>query len=94
MAIKTRKLAARPVLSMRVPAAMRESLVREASKRRIKVSEEAERRLTYYDLAMQQWGEPTAWGERFRDTITDDAIDKIAERIATKLKQTKGGKNG
>jgi hypothetical protein len=86
MSKKRKKAPVRPVVSLRVRPAMYEDLVREADKRRIKLSEEVERRLMYYDTVMQDWGELVSWDQKYRDILTDDTIDKLAERIAKKIK--------
>jgi guanylate kinase len=87
MVRKSKKAVVRPVVSLRVRPAMYEDLVREADKRRIKLSEEVERRLIRYEEKM----EDVDWvakeiEQRQLDVLTDDQIDKIAERIVKMLK--------
>ena len=88
MAAKKRKKAAvRPVVSLRVRPAMYEDLVREADKRRLKLSEEIERRLIDYDKLVADANEvDDATLGAWLNSDRDDMIDKLAERIAKKLK--------
>jgi guanylate kinase len=84
---KKKKAAVRPVVSLRVRPAMYEDLVREADKRRLKLSEEVERRLIHYDKMISDENEFNdgtlgAWLNSERD----DLINILAERIARKLK--------
>jgi hypothetical protein len=92
---KRKKAAVRPVVSLRVRPAMYEDLVREADKRRLKLSEEVERRLIGYDEMIAAAtgtaagvGAASAVGQAIlgAGSDTDAMIDKLAERIAKKLK--------
>jgi hypothetical protein len=90
---KKKKAPVRPVVSLRVRPAMYEDLVREANERRIKLSEEVERRLIRYEeldanKMMEEMADDTILGASLTG-IKDDVIDKLAERIAKKLKQLK-----
>jgi hypothetical protein len=98
---KRKKATVRPVVSLRVRPAMYEDMVREAEKRRLKLSEEVERRLIRYDEIIANeaaaaagiaagTGTATSTGtaRAVGQAILDDAtIDKLAERIAEKLKE-------
>jgi hypothetical protein len=83
---KKKKSAVRPVVSLRVRPAMYEDLVREAEQRRIKLSEEVERRLIRYEEMIADANEvdDANRGSRF-DPSDPNAWDKIAERIANRL---------
>ena len=92
---KKKKAVVRPVVSLRVRPAMYEDLIREAKERRIKLSEEVERRLIHYealehDEAMKKVNAAIEDDMVLGDALTgpsDDTIDKLAERLAKKLKQ-------
>ena len=79
---KARKPAPREVVSLRLPALLREELIREAAKRKIKLSEEIERRLTHYDelIADANQIDDAILGASL-NTHLDDMVDKLAERI-------------
>ena len=84
---KKKKSAVRPVVSLRVRPAMYEDLQREADKRQLKLSEEIERRLLEYDdlVSFRNEVDDSRLGAML-NTRDDDMIDKLAERIAKKLK--------
>jgi guanylate kinase len=78
----------RPVVSLRVRPAMYEDLVREANKRQLKLSEEIERRLIHYEEMIADASEvDDATLGAWLNSDRNDMIDKLAERIARKLKQ-------
>jgi guanylate kinase len=78
----------RPVVSLRVRPAMYQDLMREASKRQLKLSEEIERRLIHYEEMIADANEvDDATLGAWLNSDRDDMIDKLAERIARKLKQ-------
>ena len=87
---KKKKAAVRPVVSLRVRPAMYEDLVREANERRIKLSEEVERRLIRYEEMMvdEALTDDAVLGASLNQR-SDDMIDKLAERIAKALKDRK-----
>ena len=75
------------VVSLRVRPAMYEDLVREAEQRRIKLSEEVERRLIRYEEMTSELNElDDANLGAVLNQRSDDMINKLAERIAEKLK--------
>ena len=84
---KKKKAAVRPVVSLRVRPAMYEDLVREANERRIKLSEEVERRLIRYEemVASENMLDDDLLGAALNQR-SDEMIDKLAARIAEKLK--------
>ena len=79
---KARKPAPREVVSLRLPALMREELMREAARRKIKLSEEIERRLTHYDELLTDANQidDAILGASLNSRL-DDMVDKLAERI-------------
>ena len=85
---KMKKSAVRPVVSLRVRPAMYEDLAREAEKRQLKLSEEIERRLIEYDdlVSFRNEVDDARLGAML-NTRDDDMMDKLAERIAKKLKR-------
>ena len=89
--MKKKKAVVRPVVSLRVRPAMYEDLTREAKQRRLKLSEEIERRLLHYEemMADQAIVDDANLGAWLNSDTTDAMIDKLAERIAKKLKERK-----
>ena len=87
MARKAKKQSTeRPTVGVRLPPALRDSLMAEAKRKKIRLAEEVRYRLTNYD----QLVEDMAWQiseERkdqlgaIADFLTDEFIDKIAARI-------------
>jgi hypothetical protein len=87
---KLKKAVERPVVSLRVRPAMYEDLVREANKRRIKLSEEIERRLIRYDEMIEDANSvDDATLGAWLNSDRDDMIDVLAARIAAAMKGRK-----
>ena len=86
---KKKKSAVRPVVSLRVRPAMYEDLIREAQQRRLKLSEEVERRLLHYDelIADQNMVDDATLGSWLNTDHTDEMINKLADRLAKAMKR-------
>ena len=105
MARKVKKSTERPTVGVRLPPELRDSMMAEAKRKRIRLAEEMRYRLTRYAEMEQEW-EYSVSDERankldaIADVLTDeflnkvaarilsdDNLDRIAERIAEKLKK-------
>ena len=88
MARKAKKQSTeRQTVGVRLPPALRDSLVAEAKRRRIRLAEEVRYRLAHYDelVSFANEVDDSRLGAML-NTRDDDMIDKLAERIAKKLK--------
>jgi hypothetical protein len=91
MARKLKQSTERPTVGVRLPPALRDSLMAEAKRKRIRLAEEIRHRLVHYDEMEREW-EWSVSDERanqltaIASVLTDEFIEKVAERIARKLK--------
>ncbi|MBT1512571.1 hypothetical protein KIP88_18875 [Bradyrhizobium sp. SRL28] len=86
MAKKAKQSTERPTVGVRLPPALRESMMAVARKKKIRLAEEIRHRLSSYDqmeedLVAAISDERAQMLIEMRSVLTDDFIDKIAERI-------------
>jgi hypothetical protein len=94
MARKAKQTSERPTVGVRLPPALRDAMVAAAKRKRIRLAEEIRYRLTSYDEMVQQleWAASDERAQKLSaiaDVLTDEFIDRIAERIAKVLKEQK-----
>ena len=87
MARKAKKQSTeRPTVGVRLPPALRESMAAAAKRKRIRLAEEVRYRLTQYDQMAQdlEWAISDERANKLgaiSDVLTDEFVDKVAERI-------------
>ena len=86
MAKKAKQSTERPTVGVRLPPALRESMMAVARKKKIRLAEEIRHRLSSYDqmeedLVAAISDERAQMLIEMRSVLTDDFVDKIAERI-------------
>ena len=89
MARKAKKQSTeRPTVGVRLPPALRDSMMAEAKRKRIRLAEEIRHRLAQYDelIADKNQVDDAILGASLNSDL-DDMIDKLAERIAAALKK-------
>lgn len=89
MARKAKKRSTeRPTVGVRLPPALRESMMAVAKKKKIRLAEEIRHRLSSYDEMEQDlvWALSDERADKLgaiSDVLTDEFLDKIAARILT-----------
>jgi hypothetical protein len=86
MARKAKQSTERPTVGVRLPPALRDSMLAEAKRKRIRLAEEIRYRLTQYDQMVQdlEWAVSDERANKLTaigDVLTDEFIDKVAARI-------------